>query len=283
MLAFLGYGSLLFSRPTRLFTLLNRAVFAVYIIHLPVQQAVAFFLFHLDLNAWLAFALHLVATLSISGLIYTFVLRPMHWLHPFVGIAPVKPEPSRVSSAAETPPSHGPWPVTWGRFATLYVVSPLVVFVTAVGLVVSAVFLDTEDTTQTRFQRELASRSYEENLAVAEGLIVPLEEMMEVGNAGRAKDLSLEITMIMQALENQSEANADQSRQEKREGKEAGPGGKRPVERLHREIASRSREENRAVAQGLIVALKTALQAGNAGRARDLSREIQMILEALEN
>jgi peptidoglycan/LPS O-acetylase OafA/YrhL len=94
MPAFLGYGSLAFSRPSRIFAVLNRGVFAMYIIHLPVQQMVAYYLFPLELSAWPAFLLHLSATLSISALIYACVLRPVRWLHPFFGIAPLKPEPS---------------------------------------------------------------------------------------------------------------------------------------------------------------------------------------------
>jgi peptidoglycan/LPS O-acetylase OafA/YrhL len=40
MIAFLGYGSLLFSRRSRGFAVLNRSVFAIYILHFPVQQAI---------------------------------------------------------------------------------------------------------------------------------------------------------------------------------------------------------------------------------------------------
>jgi hypothetical protein len=199
MLAFLGYGSLVFSRPSRLFTVVNRAVFAVYIVHMPVQQAVAFLLFRLELNAWLAFALHLVATLSISALIYTFLLQPMRWLHPFFGVAPLTPEPSRVTSAAETTSPGRPWPVMVGHFATLYLVSPLLVLVTIIGLIASMIYqtranvdsihTSVSDLTQTtqRFQREIASRSPEENYREAQGLIVSLREAKE-GNLRHGRD-----------------------------------------------------------------------------------------------
>ncbi len=137
MLAFLGYGSIIFSKPSRLFTVLNRSVFAVYIIHLPVQQAVAYFLVRLDMNAWLTLALHLVATLTVSALIYALVLRPLRWLHPFFGIAPLKSAPSG-GAAAKTPPPLPPWPVKAGRFATLYIASPILVLAMAATLIFSA-------------------------------------------------------------------------------------------------------------------------------------------------
>lgn len=203
MLAFLGYGSLAFSRPSRLFSVINRSVFAVYIVHLPVQQAVAFFLFRLELNAWLAFALHLTATLSISALIYTLILLPVRWLHSFFGIAPLKPEPSPGTSATETTPRRRPRPVVVGRFATLYVVSPVFVLLTIGGLVSSAIHpSDVTDDTLERFQREIASRSPEENRAEAEALMEALKEAEEAGLEDRVEILSLEIQMIEDALEN---------------------------------------------------------------------------------
>lgn len=138
MLAFLGYGSILFSKPSRLFTVLNRSVFAVYIIHLPVQQAVAYFLFRLDMNAWLALALHLIATLTLSALIYALVLRPLRWLHPVFGIAPLKSAPSEAAAAAKMPPPLPSWPVKAGRFATLCIASPILVLAMAATLIFSA-------------------------------------------------------------------------------------------------------------------------------------------------
>ena len=154
MLAFLGYGSVLFSKPSRLFTVLNRSVFAVYIIHLPVQQAVAYFLFRMDMNAWVTLALHLIATLALSALIYGLVLRPLRWLHPFFGIAPLKSESPEAAGAAKTPPPLPSWPVKAGRFATLYIASPILVLAMAATLIFSALTMSRDS------QREqLAKRS----------------------------------------------------------------------------------------------------------------------------
>lgn len=49
---------------------------------------------------------------------------------------------------------------------------------------------------------EIASRSADENRRAAESLIAPMQEAMEAENPGQAKDLALEIKMIMEALEN---------------------------------------------------------------------------------
>ena len=161
MLAFLGYGAILFSKPSRLFTVLNRSVFAVYIIHLPVQQAVAYFLFRLDMNAWVALALHLIATLAFSALIYALVLRPLRWLHPFFGIAPLKSEPPEAADAARTPPLPS-WPVKAGRFATLYIASPILVLAMAATLIFSALTMSRDSE-----REQLPERSSTETASTA--------------------------------------------------------------------------------------------------------------------
>jgi hypothetical protein len=139
MLAFLGYGSLLFSGGSRIFPVLNKSVFAIYILHLPIQQAIAFFLFQARLPAWLTFALHLAGTLAISALIYAIALRWAHWLHPFLGIPSEKSETSHDVSATEPRSDGCGWAEMVGRFAVLYVVSPVIVFVTMLVLVSSMV------------------------------------------------------------------------------------------------------------------------------------------------
>ena len=139
MLAFLGYGSLLFSRRSRIFPVLNRSVFAIYILHLPIQQGIAFFLFPVGLPAWVAFALHLAATLAISVLLYAIVLRWARWLYLFLGIPPLKSQASRDVRVSEPRAIERGWAVTAGRFAVLYVVSPVIVLVTMFVLVSAAI------------------------------------------------------------------------------------------------------------------------------------------------
>ncbi len=297
MLAFLGYGSLVFSRPSRFFAVLNRAVFAVYIIHLPVQQAVGYYLFRLELNPWPAFALHLIATLAVSALIYAFILRPLHWLHPFFGIAPLKSEPARPAEAAETTPTRPPWPILVGRFAALYVVSPLLVLGTIVTLAsLPALQLSVDDDSREstqfdsslkpaveRFRGEIASRSAEENQREAGNLTAHLKRAMEEGNIGRAYILALEIQLIMEALENRGVAEANRSQIPYQESIETDPRLRQFIERIRGRTASRSADENRRVAESLIASMEEAMEAENPDQAKDLALEIQIIMEALEN
>ncbi|MEM9281768.1 MAG: acyltransferase family protein [Verrucomicrobiota bacterium] len=143
VLAFLGYGSLLFSNPSPWFNRLNRSVFAVYIVHLPVQQAVAFFLFRLDLPAGWVFLLHTLLTLGLSYLIYAILLRPAGWLHPFFGIAPIKAKPG-AESDQQTTPSKPSGAKRVGQILTLYVVTPLLVLATSGLLIASALTQETQ-------------------------------------------------------------------------------------------------------------------------------------------
>lgn len=124
MLAFLGYGSLFLNRPSRIFTYLNQAVFPVYIIHMPVQQLVAFVIFRWKLGAELTFVLHVLITLVVCGLFYEFVIRRIPRLYPVMGMKSVK----KNSSQAGQPAKAGNW-LKFGTALTLYVLSPLVFFV----------------------------------------------------------------------------------------------------------------------------------------------------------
>jgi peptidoglycan/LPS O-acetylase OafA/YrhL len=130
MLALLGYGSLLFSRPSRSFAVLNRSAFAVYIIHMPVQQSVAFFLFRLDPNPWLAFPVHLAATLFLCALVYAMVLRPVRWLHPFFGIPSPKSGAPGHGKGTAFPFLRRSLPFHAGRLVILYAITPTLVFMT---------------------------------------------------------------------------------------------------------------------------------------------------------
>lgn len=130
MLAFLGYGSRLFGRPSSVFSRVNRSVFAVYIVHFPVQQALALFLVPLGLPAWPAFAILFIATLTISASVYGVVLRPLPWLHPFFGIPRVKAVGGHREPSAGAVLAPGRWASVIGRGVVLYFVSPLLVLVT---------------------------------------------------------------------------------------------------------------------------------------------------------
>lgn len=133
MLSFVGYGSLLFSRPWPLFHYLNRAAFALYILHFPIQQAAAFFLVQVDLPAPLAFPVLLAATLISSILIYQWILLPLPGLHPFFGIAPVQP----FKAPAPSLPDQSSWLQRAGQFLILYLIAPVIAGVTAFRLVLA--------------------------------------------------------------------------------------------------------------------------------------------------
>ncbi|HAA12622.1 MAG TPA: hypothetical protein DCE41_13385 [Cytophagales bacterium] len=119
MLAFLGYGSLLLRQPRRVFQYLSKAVFPIYIIHLPIQQAVAFFLFPVGLAGGATLALHILLTFGICFLTYEFGIRRIKVLYPVMGLK----NPS--TSTKETPTG-------WHRLSTgftLFVLAPITVLV----------------------------------------------------------------------------------------------------------------------------------------------------------
>lgn len=161
MLAFVSAGSVFFSRPSRAFSVFNRMVFPVYILHMPVQQGLAFFLFPLEGNVWLIFVVHVMGTLVISVLIYGMILRPMSRWHLWFGM-PTKPmrEGSSSSESGETPPSV-PRHRRAGAAMALYVIAPLITLASlalAVYLTV-ATFGVTEEEIQRFIQKEMEAAS----------------------------------------------------------------------------------------------------------------------------
>ncbi|MEM9241245.1 MAG: acyltransferase family protein [Pseudomonadota bacterium] len=92
LLAILGYGSLYLNKPSGLLSYLNKAVFPVYIVHLPLLFGLAYFLFPLNLPAIVKLVLLLAGTLTSSLLLYE-IFRRLLWLRPLFGM------PIRQSSA----------------------------------------------------------------------------------------------------------------------------------------------------------------------------------------
>jgi hypothetical protein len=215
LLAFLGYGSLLLDRPSKVFSLLNRSVLAVYIIHMPLQQLVAMGLFPLKLGAWPTFALHSLGTLAACGLVYALILRPIPWLHPWFGIPALKKKAPVADEGGEATPSRPPWIVRAARFTTLYLISPLMVLIT-VGVLIAAVFFgDTwsdPEGQRARFEAETAARSVEENRAEIQSLRRQMKEAKQEGKEAQAKFLAFEIGVIQEALKERGEEKQDQAR-----------------------------------------------------------------------
>lgn len=86
MLAILGFGSLYLNRASGSLAYLSKAVYPVYIVHLPIQFAIAYVLLPLPLTAYSKLVLLLAGTFGISLLLYEFVLRRLKWIRPLFGI-----------------------------------------------------------------------------------------------------------------------------------------------------------------------------------------------------
>jgi len=86
MLAVLGFGSRYLNKPSDSLGYLSKAVYPVYVVHLPIQFIAAYFLLPLSLPAYLKLAVLLMCTFSFSLLLYEFVLRRLKWLRPLFGI-----------------------------------------------------------------------------------------------------------------------------------------------------------------------------------------------------
>ena len=94
MLAILGFGSLYLNRPSNTLRYLSRAVYPVYILHMPIQYILSYYIVPLDMPAELKLIALTVGTLGISMLIYEFVLMRIKWIRPLFGLklnyAPIK-------------------------------------------------------------------------------------------------------------------------------------------------------------------------------------------------
>ena len=86
MLAILGFGSLYLNKPSRSLAYFSKAVYPVYIVHLPVQFTIAYFLLPLALPAYVELALLLAGTFGVSLLLYEFALRRLKWIRPLFGM-----------------------------------------------------------------------------------------------------------------------------------------------------------------------------------------------------
>ena len=86
MLAIFGYASMYLNKPSDRLGYLSKAVFPVYIIHLPAQFCISYYLLPLPLPAFLKLFLLLASTLGLSLVIYEFVVRRLKWVQPLFGM-----------------------------------------------------------------------------------------------------------------------------------------------------------------------------------------------------
>ena len=75
ILAVFGFASLHLNRPSKMLSQLSRAVYPVYIIHLPVQMSIAFMILPMEISAAMKLVFLLVGTYIASALIYYFILK----------------------------------------------------------------------------------------------------------------------------------------------------------------------------------------------------------------
>ncbi|KAA3664849.1 MAG: acyltransferase [Chloroflexi bacterium] len=86
MLAVIGFGALHLNKPSKSLSYLNKAVYPVYIIHMPVLFVLLCFVLPLDLSATLKFAILVAGTFSISLFTYEFILKRVKWIRPLFGM-----------------------------------------------------------------------------------------------------------------------------------------------------------------------------------------------------
>ena len=86
ILAAFGFGAMYLNRPSRGLSNFSGAAYPIYIVHLPVQFSVAFFLLPAPMTAPVKFGVMLVGTFAISVLIYEYALRRLRWVRPLFGM-----------------------------------------------------------------------------------------------------------------------------------------------------------------------------------------------------
>jgi len=75
MVALIGFGTRYWNRPSSSLAYLSKAVYPVYIVHMPVQFAIAYFLLEQPWNAWTKLLVLTSGTLAISLLLYEVLKR----------------------------------------------------------------------------------------------------------------------------------------------------------------------------------------------------------------
>jgi hypothetical protein len=86
MLALLGFGARFLNRPSGALTYLSSAAYPVYIVHLPIQFVLCYFVLPLPVSPWLRLFLLLAGTFSLSLLAFELILRRIRWIRPFFGM-----------------------------------------------------------------------------------------------------------------------------------------------------------------------------------------------------
>ena len=85
MLAAIGFGSVYLNKPSRSLGYFSRAVYSVYIVHMPVQFVIAYFLLPLSISAYSKLLLLLLGTVGVCFPLYE-MLKTLKWIRPLFGM-----------------------------------------------------------------------------------------------------------------------------------------------------------------------------------------------------
>lgn len=86
MLAIFGFSALYLNKSSRGLSYFSKAVYPVYIVHMPVQFIVAYYLLSQPLSALTKLIILLAGTFGISLFLYEFVLKRIKWFRPLFGM-----------------------------------------------------------------------------------------------------------------------------------------------------------------------------------------------------
>lgn len=266
MLAILGFGALYLNQPSKMLSYLSAAVYPIYIIHLPIQTALSYLLFPLELSAWIKLILLVSGTFAVSFTLYELVLKRISWIRPLFGM---KRDDSDSSPQANEAVGEK---LTWG---TILGISGFILTIVA-GIIFAIFFLfDSPETdlldipVVDRFRAEGLSRSTDENLREVEFLWGELNAALEREDAGRAQILALEIVILLDVVENPDREGLDPAFEEIVEGKQ-------------KDAAARSAEENLNMAGDLTLSLREELGRREIDLAKETAIGIYAITEYLQ-
>ncbi|WP_216663654.1 MULTISPECIES: acyltransferase family protein [unclassified Lentimicrobium] len=81
-----GFANQYFNRPSKSLSYLSQAVYPVYIIHMIMQYAISYYIFPLEISAFIKYLLVFFITFLASFMVYELVLRRVKFLRPLFGM-----------------------------------------------------------------------------------------------------------------------------------------------------------------------------------------------------
>ena len=86
MLAAMGLGAKYLNTPSKKLPYFSQAVYPVYILHMPVQYFISYYIIPLSIPAIIKFLLLLAGTFGLSLLLYEMVIKRLKWVRPLFGL-----------------------------------------------------------------------------------------------------------------------------------------------------------------------------------------------------